>query len=346
MKKGRAGKDIPCAECGKVFYISPGRLQKNKVHTCSRACAGSYASKYRNQRVQLTCPICDTQFELKKSHVKNRVTHTCSISCSAKWRSLTEKGTANHNSRHKNELERVMADKASACNRRGRIKGIEAELTRDDLLSVYSKQKGRCYYSNLPFQLGDRHYTISADRINNDIGYIKDNVVLCLNVFNRMKADMPLQTFYSLIENFVVSRRVQQVQFKCLHKYAQPPSQKNKTDVGYDLHVCEVEDKGDMVILDFGIAVQAGSLVYPQLCARSSLYKYGLLLSNGVGQIDPQYTGSIKAVCYKMPNYKQPKVGDRLCQLVFTPTTYVQFEEVNDLDDTVRGEGGFGSSGK
>lgn len=137
-----------------------------------------------------------------------------------------------------------------------------------------------------------------------------------------------------------------QIKFKKLHKDAQIPSQTNTTDVGYDLHVCTIEDQGEIVVLDFGVAVQAGSLVYPQLCARSSLYKYGLLLSNGVGQIDPQYTGSIKAVCYKMPNYRQPKVGDRLCQLVFTPTTYVQFAEVDELDDTVRGSGSFGSTGK
>lgn len=155
---------------------------------------------------------------------------------------------------------------------------------------------------------------------------------------------MPVDKFFSLIENFVITRKKIEVCFIKKHTHAQVPSQKNKTDVGYDLHVCSVEERGDFVILDFGIALQAGPLIYPQLCARSSLYKYGLALTNGVGQIDPEYTGSIKAVCYKIGPYTPPIIGERLCQLVFAPTTYVNFKEVESLSETDRGAGGFGST--
>lgn len=73
-------------------------------------------------------------------------------------------------------------------------------------------------------------------------------------------------------------------------------------------------------------------------------------MSNGVGTIDSNYRGELKAVFYKVVPGKPYKVGDRIIQLVVNHSDYksfeIVFEEVDELNDSKRGLGGFGSTGK
>lgn len=80
---------------------------------------------------------------------------------------------------------------------------------------------------------------------------------------------------------------------------------------------------------------------------RSSVYKTGMVLSNSVGTIDEDYTGEISAIMYHvLPDMPKYNVGDRICQLKIGITSRMEFIEVDSLDDTVRGDGGYGSTGK
>jgi dUTP pyrophosphatase len=88
-------------------------------------------------------------------------------------------------------------------------------------------------------------------------------------------------------------------------------------------------------------------LVFP----RSSIRKTKLQLSNSVGVIDSGYRGELQATFNKIittiENQKNDyKVGDRVCQLMIIPHPTIEFNEVNELSNTERGEGGFGSTGK
>lgn len=80
---------------------------------------------------------------------------------------------------------------------------------------------------------------------------------------------------------------------------------------------------------------------------RSSVWKTGMVLSNCEGTIDELYTGEISAVFYHimtdMPRYK---VGDRIGQIKIGVTFPIEFIEVNELSETERGTGGYGSTGK
>jgi dUTP pyrophosphatase len=85
-------------------------------------------------------------------------------------------------------------------------------------------------------------------------------------------------------------------------------------------------------------------LVFP----RSSIRKYELILSNSVGVIDSGYRGELQAT-FKKENGLDSlayKVGDRIAQIMIIPHPEIEFEEVDDLSDTERGDGGFGSTGK
>jgi dUTP pyrophosphatase len=80
---------------------------------------------------------------------------------------------------------------------------------------------------------------------------------------------------------------------------------------------------------------------------RSSVWKTGMVLSNCEGTIDEPYTGQVSAVFYHvMPNMPRYRVGDRICQIKLGFTLPMEFCEVEELEATDRGDGGYGSTGK
>lgn len=80
---------------------------------------------------------------------------------------------------------------------------------------------------------------------------------------------------------------------------------------------------------------------------RSSIWKTGLTLSNCEGTIDELYRGEVMAYFYEViPGKEKYKVGDRIGQIKLGFTLPIEFEEVNELSETTRGEGGFGSTDK
>ena len=80
---------------------------------------------------------------------------------------------------------------------------------------------------------------------------------------------------------------------------------------------------------------------------RSSVWQTGMVLSNCEGTIDESYTGEVSAVFYHiMPNMPKYEVGDRIGQIKIGVTFPIEFVEVEELDETARGDGGYGSTGR
>ena len=80
---------------------------------------------------------------------------------------------------------------------------------------------------------------------------------------------------------------------------------------------------------------------------RSSIWKTGMLLSNAVGTIDELYRGEVSAVFYHVfPGMPRYRVGDRIGQIKLGFTLPIEFEEVDELGRTLRGDGGYGSTGR
>ena len=120
-----------------------------------------------------------------------------------------------------------------------------------------------------------------------------------------------------------------------------------------DLHACIDEAvtlaPGGRAFLPTGIAIALPSAEYVALVFdRSGLgIKHGIALSNGVGVIDSDYRGEIRVGLTNLsdtPYTVQP--GDRIAQLAVMPVVQAELERVDSLDDTGRGTGGFGSTGK
>lgn len=156
------------------------------------------------------------------------------------------------------------------------------------------------------------------------------------------------------------------VKIKKLHPDAKLPVKKYGSDFCYDVYACSdaepVKDDEGNVIPDVyryhtGLAFQieretntgAWSEVQYAIDARprSSIYKTGLMLSNAVATIDEHYNGEVQAVFYHVrPDLPLYKKGDRIFQIKLGYTETLDFEEVEELSETDRGTGGFGSTGK
>jgi len=95
----------------------------------------------------------------------------------------------------------------------------------------------------------------------------------------------------------------------------------------------------------FGLAVEIPENHVMFIFPRSSVSNTGLILANCVGVIDETYRGEVKARFKWIPNTTQYEVGDRVAQFIVIERDPMVLEIVDELTESVRGEGGFGSSG-
>lgn len=139
-----------------------------------------------------------------------------------------------------------------------------------------------------------------------------------------------------------------------MHENAQVPVKAHEADFCYDcVAVSEEEVAPNVWKYGLGFALQpvndfdGYNIRGINLRARSSVWKTGMILSNGVGTADEIYTGELSAVFYHvMPDMPRYKVGDKVCQLCLERTELLDFIEATTLRHTSRGAGGYGSTGK
>lgn len=142
------------------------------------------------------------------------------------------------------------------------------------------------------------------------------------------------------------------VKVKKLKENAIIPKRATIGSAGADLYACIDKpitiSPGDLVMIPTGIAIELESSDCAAfLFARSGLgVKHGITLSNGVGVVDSDYRGE---VCVGLCNISNESytidIGERIAQMVIMPVMGAKFVEANELSDTIRGEGGFGSTG-
>jgi dUTP pyrophosphatase len=136
---------------------------------------------------------------------------------------------------------------------------------------------------------------------------------------------------------------------KRLTETAKLPTYAHDGDACFDLYADDVNDNfGGMYLCDTGLSVEVPQGYAMMIYSRSGHgFKNNMRLANCVGVLDSGYRGPImiKLTCDRQIQYV-PKVGDRIAQAMLIPVPTVTFEEVTELGDSERGEGGFGSSGR
>jgi dUTP pyrophosphatase len=130
------------------------------------------------------------------------------------------------------------------------------------------------------------------------------------------------------------------------------PARGSQQAAGYDLYACADEDiviaPHSTVKVGTGLSIAIPDGYFGAVYARSGLAsKQGLRPSNCVGVIDSDYRGELIVAMHNDTEVEATiNKNERIAQLVVMPFLSVEFEETEELDDTERGSGGFGSTGK
>ena len=136
------------------------------------------------------------------------------------------------------------------------------------------------------------------------------------------------------------------LKFKKVHPDAKVPLKATDGSAGYDLYaVGRVFINSKTVKYDTGIAFEIPKGYVGLLFPRSSVIKKGLSMGNSVGVIDSYFRDSVSAVFYVDEGDTVYDVGERVCQLVIVPAPQFELVQVDELSETERGTGGFGSTG-
>ena len=131
------------------------------------------------------------------------------------------------------------------------------------------------------------------------------------------------------------------------------PEYATEGSAGLDLRACVDEaialKPGETILIPTGLAIhiadhQTAAILLP----RSGLgHKHGIVLGNLVGLIDSDYQGQVFVSCWNRSNTEFTiNIGERIAQMVFVPVLQVEFEHVKEFDESNRGEGGFGHTGR
>lgn len=149
--------------------------------------------------------------------------------------------------------------------------------------------------------------------------------------------------------------QIHQVGIKLLHPDAKIPTKANPTDSCYDVVAVSREPlTGDIywggIIYGYkyhlGFALDLPPNTELQIRSRSSIFKTGLILSNGIGTGDEGYTGEYSIVFYHVvPGLSPYEVGDRIAQIQVVNRADINFNLVEELPNKDRGKNGWGSSG-
>jgi dUTP pyrophosphatase len=194
-------------------------------------------------------------------------------------------------------------------------------------------------------------------------GSIEEERAAALEVIDEIAADDTLSRskrdfLTSLIEGSVVSiinlievpRERVKVQIKKLSEDAVIPQYAHKTDAGADVYAIEdvtlKPHETQLIKTGISVAIPVGYEI--QVRPRSGLsLKTGLRVANAPGTIDSDYRGEVCVIMTNTDNLSQTiNKGDKIAQLVISAVPMIDWVEVDELDSTERGEGGFGSTDK
>ena len=124
-------------------------------------------------------------------------------------------------------------------------------------------------------------------------------------------------------------------------------SVKNETAIGDSWQKAVYPN--EIIKISLGFMLEMPDNMEAILRPRSGLATEGIVLANGIGTIDSDYRGEVTAILYStsLNRFEQTiKKGEKICQLAFQEKPQIELIEVDELSETKRGTGGFGSTGK
>ena len=139
---------------------------------------------------------------------------------------------------------------------------------------------------------------------------------------------------------------------RCVGRQAALPEYQSEGASGADLRALLTAEivlrPGERALVPTGLRMQIPRGMEAQVRPRSGLaVAYGVTVLNAPGTVDSDYRGEIKVLLVNLGEESfSVRSGDRIAQIVFCPATQVRFRREEQIEETARGSGGFGSTGK
>ena len=210
---------VKCATCGKEVERRPSR-NTCKLSYCSRSCSGIGRTKSATRALgkdTYTCITC--KLELNTTNFctlfDNRSnSYRVSSNCKQCRNIIKAKRyrTQRRVAAERMDVRFVLRQLISGSKSRVRNKPIPFSLTLDHLLDLWTKQEGKCYYTNVTMTYGPTasgnatHTSLSIDKLDPAKGYTIGNVVLCTYIANSFKLDMTEQAMYTFCEQVLTTK--------------------------------------------------------------------------------------------------------------------------------------------
>ena len=135
------------------------------------------------------------------------------------------------------------------------------------------------------------------------------------------------------------------LKIKKLNSEAKIPQYAHHDDAGMDVYALTKEVKEKFIEYGTGLSFEVPEGYMMLIFPRGSLSNKDLIMANHVGVLDAGYRGELK-MRFKKTGDDVYELGDKIGQIIVVPFPKIEFEEVDELTETKRGEGGFGSTGK
>jgi hypothetical protein len=141
--------------------------------------------------IKKTCLKCHTTFSMLEFY-KVKKTGVYSSYCKKCYSNLRRDSLSLSYKNRANSL-------FNSAKHGSKKRGIIFKITKDDIIRQYERQNGKCYYSGLPISLISKDDNVmSLDRINSELGYVPNNIVICGWKINKMKSDFSIDKFLKL----------------------------------------------------------------------------------------------------------------------------------------------------
>lgn len=156
------------------------------------------------------CRLCNIEKPLSDFGLREKDSHLCRSSCRAcdansrlRWY---------HHVKANRTFEQTIELRVYQARKRATKKKLEFDITSSDILDIFNRQSGKCFYSGIDMEKIpkiDNYYNLSIDRVDSKKGYVKDNVVLCCDSVNTMKNSMPTEVFIDICEKIYLQQKRQ-----------------------------------------------------------------------------------------------------------------------------------------
>ena len=366
-KKHKGSVEYICEWCGEPFLGSPSR-RKAKHICCSKECMSNLIRKITKEKhlPNATCPVCGENFWIKPSHLKRYKNVCCSKECSLQLRHIKMSGEGNHQYGLKGKLNPTWkSDEKINFYGYKMVRVIDHPFKNSDGFVLEHRLIAEKYLLNEQNSIIiDNKRYLRPDLEVHHIDLNKSNnspenlLVLTKAEHKRLHCKISPQDRDPKTGRFIPNEKTQEEQamlnlkIHLLSDTAQLPTKSHETDACYDIY-SNIPNRNiiinphEAVLIPSGFSTEIPHGYWGAIFSRSGLAtKQGLRIAQGVAVIDESYRGEWMIPIYNDSDKIQTiHHNERICQFMLLPYYNIHFVEVETLDTTERGTGGFGSTG-